>query len=126
MERESIDLVDKTLAKYNSELLSLAGTLCRLLYESEMSYITQLYNETINETIGEDDIKSFNEWVENRAAHALTHFTFRQSTPNSEVGDISELQFFNCSEKPLSIYSTNGVLPIIKVRIPNPEMEKFN
>ncbi|GBB83136.1 hypothetical protein RclHR1_00010018 [Rhizophagus clarus] len=127
VERESIDLVDKTLAIYNSELLSLAGTLCRILYEGEMSYIAQLYKEMINESTsaGEQDISSFIEWFENRAEHALTHFTFRESTPNAEVGKISESQFFKCSKRQLSIYSTNGVLPITDVRIPNPEMAGF-
>jgi hypothetical protein len=118
VERESIDLVDRTLAVYNSELLSLAGTLCRILYEGEMSYIAQLNEST---GTGERDI----EWFENRAEHALTHFTFRESTPNAEVSKISESQFFKCSKKILSIYSTNGVLPITDVRIPNPEMEGF-
>ncbi|PKY20927.1 hypothetical protein RhiirB3_524661 [Rhizophagus irregularis] len=130
VERESIDLVDKTLAVYNSELLSLAGTLCRILYESEMSYIEHRHDKMINESIDseEQDTESFRkwiEWLENLAEHALTHFTFRESTPNAEVGRISESQFFECSKKKLSIYSTNGVLPITDVRIPNREMEGF-
>jgi hypothetical protein len=120
-------MVDKTLSIYNSELLSLAGTLCRVLYESEMSSIAQLYNEMINvsTSTGEQVINTFIEWFENRAGHALTHFTFRESTPNAQVSKISASQFFKCSKKTLSIYSTNGVLPITDVRIPNPEMEGF-
>ncbi|PKY44256.1 hypothetical protein RhiirA4_541705 [Rhizophagus irregularis] len=128
VERESIDLVDKTLSIYNSELLSLAGTLCRVLYDREMSSLTQLYNDMINVSITnteEQVIKTFLQWLENQAEHALTHFTFKESTPNAEVSRILESQFFKCSKKILSIYSTNGVLPITDVRIPNPEMERF-
>ncbi|PKC14058.1 hypothetical protein RhiirA5_269102 [Rhizophagus irregularis] len=127
VERESIDLVDKTLAKYNSEMLCLAGILCRILYEDEMTQITRLYNEMIvpNAKIDDESTKSVCEWFENRAAHALTHFTFKPSTPNMQVGKITELQFFSCSRQTLSIFSTKGVLPISNVRMPNSEMAGF-
>ncbi|GBC47128.1 uncharacterized protein OCT59_002225 [Rhizophagus irregularis] len=113
VERESIDLVDMTLAKYNSEILCLAGTLCRILYEDEMN--------KINRSI---DTQGF-EWFEERAARALTHFTFSTTTPNEQVGKITESRFFNCSEEKLPILSTTGILPISDVRIPNPEMAEF-
>ncbi|CAI2174465.1 1539_t:CDS:10 [Funneliformis geosporum] len=127
VERESIDLVDKTLAKYNNELLCIAGILCRILYEDEMTQITRLYNEMIGTDIVTDDenVKSVRDWFEKRAAHALTHFTFKPSTPNVHVGRITELQFFSCSKQQLSILSTNGVFPISNVRMPNPEMAGF-
>jgi hypothetical protein len=126
MERESIDLANKTLAEYNGEMLSLAGTLCRILYEDEMGQIKQLYNENINnEANEEDDTKPIRELFEKRAAHALTYFTFNQSTPNDQVGKITELQFFDCLKENLSILSTNGVLPISDIRMPNPEMAAF-
>ncbi|GBB83161.1 hypothetical protein RclHR1_00010043 [Rhizophagus clarus] len=126
MERESIDLANKTLAKYNSEMLYLAGTLCRILYEDEMAQIAQLYNEKISAgTEDEDNVKSTRELLENRAAHALKYFTFNLSTPNEQIGKITELQFFDCLEQKLSILSTNGVLPISEIRIPNSEMAAF-
>ena len=59
MERESIDLVDETLAKYNSELLSLAGTVCRILYEGEMAQISLFYNDNDEQT------KAFHELLKN-------------------------------------------------------------
>ena len=95
-------------------MLCLTGIICRILYEDEMTQIAQLYNRT-------DD----REWLEERAAHALAHFTFRQSTPNERVGEIIKSQFFNCTSQKLSILSTNGVLPISDVRIPNPKMLRF-
>ncbi|PKC61018.1 hypothetical protein RhiirA1_488641 [Rhizophagus irregularis] len=112
VERESIDLVDMTLAKYNSEILCLAGTLCRILYEDEMN--------KINRSIDTQGFGWFEEW----AVRALTHFTFNTTTPNEQVGKITESQFFNCSEK-LPILSTTGIFPISDVRIPNPEMAEF-
>src|ERR1044072_3859477 len=112
MMRDSVDLTEKTLAIYNDEILHIAGTLCRILYEDEMSQMTQFYN-------------CYREWFENRAAHALTQFTFNPSIPNAQVSRIMELQFFNCLERPLSVLSTKGVLPISDVRMPNSEMEGF-
>src|ERR1043166_7562555 len=103
----------------------MAGTVCRILYEQEMNCITELYSEMIgNNTtnVDEENTWSFRRWFEGRAAHALTHFTFGTSTPNAEVGAISESQFFKCSKKKLSILSTNGVLPISQIRLPNLEM----
>jgi hypothetical protein len=130
VERESIDLAEKTLIVYNGEMLCLAGTLCRILYEHEMAQIARVYNKMISNTktdtkADEENIKSFHESIDRRATHALTHFTFKRSTPNEKVANISELQFFNCSKKPVSILSTNGVLPISNVRIPNLEMKGF-
>ncbi|RGB35129.1 hypothetical protein C1646_814947 [Rhizophagus diaphanus] len=121
VERESIDLAEKTLSVYNNEMLCLAGTLCRILYEDEMAYIEQLYNEMISD----DNSDSFRNWIDIWAAYNLTYCTFRNSTPNEKVGRILESQFFNCTKKNLPILSTNGVLPISNVRIPNPEMEGF-
>ena len=45
--------------------------------------------------------------------------------PNMQVGRVTEVQFFDCSKQTLSILPTSGVLPISKVRIPNPEMVGF-
>ncbi|RGB36391.1 hypothetical protein C1646_758117 [Rhizophagus diaphanus] len=114
VERESIDLLDMTLTEYNSEILCLTGTLCRILYESEMIKINRRSVNT----------QSL-EWLEEWAARALTHFTFNTTTPNEQVGEIIESQFFNCSEEKLAILSTTGVLPIFDVRIPNLEMVGF-
>ncbi|GES75226.1 hypothetical protein GLOIN_2v1492674 [Rhizophagus clarus] len=121
VERESIDLAEKTLSIYNHEMLCLAGTLCRILYDDEMAYIEQLYNEMISE----NNSDSFREWIGIWAAYNLTYCTFRNSTPNEKVGKILEEQFFNCSKKNLPILSTNGVLPISNIRLPNSEMEGF-
>ncbi|CAG8705877.1 9435_t:CDS:2, partial [Ambispora leptoticha] len=127
VERESVDLVDKTLAVYNEEMLTMAGILSRLLYEDEMSQIALMYRELIGSHSHSDNdvIKASKEWLQNRAAHALTHFTFKYSTPNPRVGNIIENIFFQCSSKNLSILSTTGVMPINEVRLPNQDMQTF-
>ncbi|CAG8770308.1 4843_t:CDS:2, partial [Acaulospora morrowiae] len=127
VERESIDLVDKTLAVYNNEMLCLVGILCRILYEDEMTQISKLYKEIVGSSINSEDeaIKSGREYFERKAAHALKHFTYKPSTPSVAVGRIAESQFYSCSAKPISILSTRGVQPADLVRLPNPEMEAF-
>ncbi len=122
MERESIDFVDKTLAKYNEELLSVAGLLCRIVYENEMHKIKRIYDENIDGIESDEEDRKL---LEKRAAHALTHFTFKQSTPNPLVGKKIESQLFYCLKQELSILSTGGVLPISSVRIPNLKMAGF-
>src|ERR1043166_6452236 len=107
MMRDSVDLVDETLSVYNGEMLRIAGTLCRILYEDEMAEISRMY------------YYQYHVLLEIRAANALTYFTFKPSTPNAQVGIITELQFFDCSNKEvLPILSTRGVLPITDVRLP--------
>ncbi|CAG8586335.1 13835_t:CDS:10, partial [Racocetra persica] len=116
VERESIDLVQKTLSEYNTEMLCLAGILCRLLYEDEMNHISQQYQHTSNN----DRVD-----LETRSAHALKHFTFEQSTPDAKVGNIIETQFYKSCSSQLSILSTHGVKAINMVRLPDPEMTAF-
>ncbi|KAG9304270.1 hypothetical protein G9A89_019832 [Geosiphon pyriformis] len=126
VERESVDLVDKTLAIYNEEMLTVAGILSRLLYEDELNQISRLYTEMIgsNYLAVDEATESMKMWLENRAAHALIHFSFRASTPNQRVGNITETTFFQCSQS-LHILSTNGVRPITSVRLPKNEMNGF-
>ncbi|CAH1760147.1 970_t:CDS:10 [Entrophospora sp. SA101] len=128
VERESVDLVDKTLAVYNKGMLCLAGVLARIIYDDELSQVSKLYREIIGSGTSKSDdepIKSAFEYFQSRAAHALAHFSFKLSTPNNMISRISESQFFNCTQASLSILSSRGVLPIKSVRIPNPEMSPF-
>src|ERR1043166_1171502 len=92
-----------------------------------MIQITRIFNEKIgvNTESEDEDIKRARESLEKRTAHALTHFTFKRSTPNSLVGETTEPQFFHCTVQELSILSTKGILPISSVRIPNPKMVGF-
>jgi hypothetical protein len=73
----------------------------------------------------EENISPYREWLEKWAAYALIHFTYNPSTPNLQVSTIAEIEFSNCLKHDLCILSTNGVLPISNVRLPNPEMAGF-
>ena len=55
VERESIDLVDKTLAIYNEELLSMAGILTRIVYEEQMDQLSRFYTDIVNSKVYPDD-----------------------------------------------------------------------
>ncbi|CAG8758755.1 10599_t:CDS:10, partial [Gigaspora margarita] len=116
VERESIDLSEKTLSIYNTEMLCSIGTLCRVLYEDEMNQISQLYQHNS----GENQLM-----LEERSARVLSHFTFEQSTPDAKIGNIIEAQFYRCCSSQLSILSTHGVKAISLIRLPNPEMDVF-
>ncbi|CAG8511335.1 12498_t:CDS:10, partial [Dentiscutata erythropus] len=119
VERESIDFADKTLSAYNSEMLCLAGVLCRLLYEDEM-------NQVANSYLKMKLTDSVRELLEKRAAHALAHFNFHPSTPDPQAGKIIETQFFNCDDSSwFPITSTSCVDTISKIRLPNPEVMTF-
>uniref|UniRef100_U9UAW9 Sacsin/Nov domain-containing protein n=1 Tax=Rhizophagus irregularis (strain DAOM 181602 / DAOM 197198 / MUCL 43194) TaxID=747089 RepID=U9UAW9_RHIID len=113
VERESVDLVNNTLKDFNKEILNSAGILCSILYENEMNKIDEGFN-----------VENMDQF-EKRAAYVLRHFTFNKSTPNDFVGKIIEQQFFERLDQKLPILSTQGVLPITDVRIPNPKMEPF-
>ncbi|CAG8561147.1 3105_t:CDS:10 [Paraglomus occultum] len=127
VERESIDLVNKTLAEYNEDLLSIAGVLSRILYEDQMDQVSCLYDSRImcNISLDDNELQAARESVYKRGTYSLTYFTFRQSTPNDRVSTIMEKTFFSCSKKHLPVISSLGVLPINFVRLPNQNMEGF-
>ncbi|CAG8648293.1 9360_t:CDS:2, partial [Funneliformis caledonium] len=120
VDHESIDLVDKTLAVYNSEILRLAGVLCRILYEDEMNQIKKRYEE-----VNDENIKHIHEQLEKRFAYTLTYFTFEPSTPDALVSEIIESQFFGYTEQKPLFLLTRSVLQMTEVRMPNSEMEGF-
>lgn len=120
VERVSIDLVNETLREFNIGIISLAGLLCRIFYEREISKIKKDYNKVVDVDL-KDNVKN----IENNYKHVLRYFTFDKSTPEESVGEIIENQFFDCLERKLEILSTRGILPITDVRIPNSRMEGF-
>ncbi|CAJ0854284.1 11473_t:CDS:10 [Entrophospora sp. SA101] len=127
VERESIDLVHKTLSVYNKEMLCSAGILARIVYDDEMNQISRLCMDIDPKLLNSDDKqdkKGF-EYLQECSVHILQHFTFKTSTPNNMVAKIIESQFFDCTKKSLQILSTHGVLPINSVRIPNKEVVSF-
>ncbi|GBB83189.1 hypothetical protein RclHR1_00010071 [Rhizophagus clarus] len=172
MERELIDFAEQTLAEYNNEMLCLAGTLSRILYEFEMAQMTNFYNGIISSDIENNEetkrpekstsksrpkrslykwlkkrvlhfnfkkrtpivqmtqydfekISPHRKWLEKWATYAIAHFTYNSSTPNMQVSTIAETLFSTCLKQNMLILSTQGVLPISNVRLPNPKMAGF-
>ena len=70
VERESIDFVDSCLKIWNLELIQLAGRLCRLIYEEEISNV-QFENDSN---------------YLNKAKHIMEAFNFKESTPSGIIG----------------------------------------
>jgi hypothetical protein len=118
VERESIDFVDRTLNVWNQDLLTMGGLLARIIFEDEMASVSNLYSELSLDTESE-------KWLQKKATHALASFTFKPSTPAAIVGRIHSSYFFKLSNKPLSMVSTKGIMPITSVRLPDASMSGF-
>ncbi|KAI8998895.1 hypothetical protein BD414DRAFT_519966 [Trametes punicea] len=136
VERESIDLVDRTVAVWNKELLYVGGFLARSAYEIEMAHIQQLWKEaSATARPGEGIDAALQESLRSRAIHALRFFTFHPSTPSSVVSTALEGAFFSCAESPrfsiisahkgFPIISTAGVRDATEVRYPDPAFSGF-
>lgn len=121
VERESIDLVDRHVSHWNKELLWVGGYLSRLIYELELQEIQTLWaSSSVSD-------KATRERLLGRALHALRFFTFKPTTPSSVVGQELESAFYGCAvdNKLLPFVSNVGVLPINKVKMPDPTLQRF-
>lgn len=118
VERESIDLNARWVREWNVSMLRIAGIVCRLAWTSEMGLVkeklSRLCSSAGRSKISQEDVTA----AVPEAIHALTQFTFRESTPSSQVGQIVEEAFWTCSKNAsIDILSTRGVLPSHLVRI---------
>ncbi|KNE70311.1 peptidyl-prolyl cis-trans isomerase A1 [Allomyces macrogynus ATCC 38327] len=104
VERENMDFVDPTLAYWNQELLSMGGTLSRILFENELA------NPSLQPA-------QFN--------HIANSFTFMQSTPAAVVSQILSRAFFLASRSEISVLSTKGVKKVTDVRLSDEHVAKF-
>ncbi|KAJ3065081.1 hypothetical protein HDU98_011523 [Podochytrium sp. JEL0797] len=118
VERESIDFVDRSLNIWNQDLLTVSGLLSRIIFEDEMGSISELFTGgTLDEAT--------QLWLFKRASHALSAFTFRASTPSHIVGRLNQMFFVKGCNKPMSMISTKGVLPLSQVRLMDSNMTGF-
>lgn len=130
VERESIDLMDRTVAVWNEELLHIGGFVARAAYELEMDNIRQLWTAAAESARGDGGTalpdEELQTWLRGRAIHALKFFTFRPSTPSSLVSAKLEAAFFSCAANhPFPIISTRGVRSAADVRRPDPVFMEF-
>ncbi|KDQ54066.1 hypothetical protein JAAARDRAFT_409896 [Jaapia argillacea MUCL 33604] len=127
VERESIDLVDRTVAIWNKELLYVGGFLARAAYNIELENVREAWNGAIDKTKPasrpEPEVQT---WLRNRALHALRFFTFHASTPSSTVSQLLQEAFFACGQnQPFPIISSAGVRNASDVRLPDPMFAAF-
>ncbi|KAH9934863.1 uncharacterized protein B0H18DRAFT_1114703 [Fomitopsis serialis] len=127
VERESIDLMDRTVSVWNEELLYVGGFLARAGYELEMDQIRQLWAGAMGQTPSAKPDEELTAWLRARALHAMKFFTFHPSTPLAEVSQKMESAFFLCGgpRQSFSLISTTGVRNATDVRIPDAAFSEF-
>ncbi|KAJ4326628.1 hypothetical protein N0V84_002962 [Fusarium piperis] len=124
VEREAIDLNARWVRTWNVEILRAAGIITRLAFANEMSDLRSRIKQAM------DKETKFSPAVIAKfmpeALHVLRTFTFGDSTPSGQVGQIIEEAFWICFRKAsIETYSSRGVLQTADVRIASDEMSKF-
>ncbi len=118
VERESIDLNNRFVRVWNIELLRIAGIVARISWSGEMVDLGHKLMGAVRaagrKEIGEKDIAKI--LPEALFLHQI--FTWKESTPSSEVGTLVEEAFWTCNKKmSIDVLSSRGVLPSCLVRI---------
>ncbi|GAM86174.1 hypothetical protein ANO11243_041850 [Dothideomycetidae sp. 11243] len=113
VERENIDLNARYVRNWNYEMLRVAGIACRVAYTGSMA---DLKAQLASKSKGFD--KTAIEAITPAAIHTFKQYTFQESTPSSNVGQIIEEAFWTCNQKAsIDVVSTRGVLPSVDVRL---------
>ncbi|RFU79255.1 neutral zinc metallopeptidase [Trichoderma arundinaceum] len=124
VEREAIDLNARWVRTWNVELLRAAGIIARIAFANEMGDLDSRIRRT-----SEPGKKISSEVVDKfmpEALHILKTFTFSDSTPSSQVGQIIEEAFWTCFKKAtIEVYSSRGVLQTSQVRLGSTELSSF-
>lgn len=124
VEREAIDLNARWVRTWNVELLRAAGIITRLAFANEMEELNQKLRRLADSsgTVSRESVaKHLPE-----ALHTLRNFTFGDSTPSGQVGQIIEEAFWTCFRRAtIEVYSSSGVLQSSKVRLGSDELSKF-
>lgn len=117
VERENIDLNARYVRNWNYEMLRVAGIACRVAYTGSMTDIRARLGKA--KSIKKEAIES----LVPAAVHTLKQYTFQESTPSSQVGQIIEEAFWTCNQKAsIDILSTRGVLPSVDVRLASEDL----
>jgi Protein of unknown function (DUF3684) len=126
VERESIDLNARWVRTWNVEILRVAGIVTRIAYAGEMmemkDNLTRLLSNSNKRVAGKEELAK----VLPAAVHLYKQFTFEESTPSSQVGELVEESFWTCGKNAsIDLLSTKGVLPSQSVRIASDEVGGF-
>ena len=118
VERESIDLNARWVRTWNIEMLRAAGIVCRIAWSAEMVDLKERIQRDLAKT-GKSKVRL--EHIASVIPEGVTtakNFTFRESTPSAQTGQILEDAFWTCSKKAsIDVLSTCGVLATHEVRI---------
>ncbi|KAF5247866.1 hypothetical protein FANTH_6147 [Fusarium anthophilum] len=124
VEREAIDLNARWVRTWNLEILRAAGIITRLAFANEMSDLSGRIKQAMAKEAKFSPAVIAKFMPE--ALHIHKTFTFEDSTPSGQVGQIIEEAFWMCFKKAsIETYSTRGVLQTVDVRIASDEMSKF-
>jgi len=118
VERESIDLNARYVRTWNVEMLRVAGIACRVSYVGDMLELSDRITRSLRNSDSKKIEKQHIDAVLPAAIHNFKQYTFQESTPSSQVGQLIEEAFWTCSQKAsINILSSRGVLPSDKVRL---------
>ncbi|KAJ9618401.1 hypothetical protein H2203_008997 [Taxawa tesnikishii (nom. ined.)] len=118
VERENIDLNARYVRTWNVEMLRVAGIACRVAYTGEMAELKARLSRQLassgNKKVQKADLAA----IMPASIHAFKQYTYQESTPSSQVGQIIEEAFWTCNQKAsIDVLSTRGVLPSFEVRL---------
>lgn len=124
VEREAIDLNARWIRSWNIEILRAAGIIARLAFTNEMEDLSRRMRQTA-ESDGKITPAIVSKFMP-EALHILKTFTFSDSTPSGQVGQVIEEAFWICFKKAtIEMYSSRGILQTSQVRIGSEELSKF-
>ncbi|KAF7547188.1 hypothetical protein G7046_g9076 [Stylonectria norvegica] len=124
VEREAIDLNARWVRSWNVEILRAAGIITRLAFSNEMDDLSFRVRQSIDKG-GKVSAATIEKFMP-EALHILKTFSFGDSTPSGQVGQVIEEAFWICFKKAsIEMYSSRGVMQTSQVRIGSDEMSKF-
>lgn len=101
MERTAVDMSNAYVKDWNKQILTMAGVLCRTVYEHELNQMKS--------------VKVSNELFEN-ASYLMNRFDFQKSAPDQSIGQFIAYGFWK-SASYVPIPSQKGILPSTEVRL---------
>ncbi|KAL1306383.1 hypothetical protein AAFC00_005092 [Neodothiora populina] len=123
VERENIDLNARWVRDWNVEMLRVAGIACRVAYNGEMLELKASLERQMTKSGTKKVTKQDLATILPAAVHTFKQYTYQESTPSPQVGQIVEEAFWTCNQKAsVTIVSTRGVLPSNEVRIASEEL----
>ncbi|KAK0674007.1 hypothetical protein QBC41DRAFT_310133 [Cercophora samala] len=125
VEREAIDLNARWVRTWNQDMLRVAGIISRLAFINEMADLDQKLKRLSADNKKGPSLADVEKFVP-EALHILKTYTFLDSTPSAQVGELIEEGFWTAWKRPaIEVFSSRGVLSTSKVRNSSEEVSKF-